>query len=210
MGYRKEVIATGEIYHIFNRGVEKRPIVTNGYDCRRWVETIGYYQFAGVPSQFSLKNLASADGLPKQIRILAYCLMPNHFHLLVEQLVDGGISTFMQRAMLSYSRYYNLRHDRVGPLMQGPYRIKRITTTELLAHVSRYFHLNPVVANIVREPEAYRWSSMNEYLGLSPSTICEPNLILNQFSSVEKYKTFVHDQIDYARSLDEVKHSIWS
>jgi len=210
MGYRKDIIATGEIYHVFNRGVEKRPIVTTQYDCQRWVDTIGYYRFIGVPTQFSLKNLAATDGLDQQVSILSYCLMPNHFHLLIEQLVDGGITTFMQRAMLSYSRYYNLKHDRVGPLMQGPYRARRIVTPELLPHISRYHHLNPVVADMVSKPELYNWSSMKEYLGTSSTTICDTQRILGQFESADRYQAFVHDQIDYARTLDAVKHGSWS
>lgn len=203
MGYREDPPTTGEFFHIYNRGVEKRPITADDHDRKRWIETMLYYRFSDTENQFSLADLASFVGEQPQVEVVCYCLMPNHFHIVARQVVDGGISEWLRKLTVSYSRYFNTRHDRVGPLFQGPYKCRRITSTEDLLHVCRYVHLNPYVAKLIDDLILYPWSSFPDFIR-SPDDA--RGLTLNQFTTPEEYQQFVTDFADYARSLHELQH----
>ena len=208
MALRKEPLVTGEIYHVFNRGVEKRSIVIDDHDRERWLLGLNYYRYENTPIQLSLASQETFGNLHGQclVRILAYCLMPNHFHLLLEPLVESGASHFLQKFMLSYSRYFNQRHQRVGSLFQGRFQSRRIPTTDLLLHVCRYIHLNPYVAGLIDDLRDYRWSSYPEYLYPNLAKISEPGVILRHFPDSEAFQRFVLDHGEYAKSLESIKH----
>ena len=138
---------------------------------------------------------------------MCFCLMPNHFHFLVKQLKENGISIFVSQLSNSYTRYFNVKYNRVGPLFQGAFKSVRIETEEQLIHVSRYIHLNPVVSGIAKRPEDYRWSSYAEYITQAPF-FCSIEEVISLFKISQKYKKFVEDQIDYARTLEFIKHSL--
>ena len=117
MPIRQLPLVTGEIYHIINRGVAQSPIFSTQKDYQRLIETLDYYRFIDVPGKLSrYKSLpidqrdsikADLDKNGKKlVEIVAYCLMPNHFHLLLKQLEDGGISQFMRKSSVSYGRYF--------------------------------------------------------------------------------------------------------
>ncbi|MEK7587286.1 MAG: transposase, partial [Patescibacteria group bacterium] len=143
-----------------------------------------------------------------QVDILAFCLMPNHFHLLLKQTADVGISRFVSKFCDSYSKYFNIKHDRVGPLFQGPFKAVRVESEEQLIHLSRYIHLNPISSFLIKESEldSYSWSSLPEYLAPLGNTLSNPKFISELFKSPGKYRDFVHNQIDYAQKLDNIKH----
>ena len=132
--------------------------------------------------------------------------MPNHFHFLLRQKTDDGLSKFVGDLLNSYTKYFNIKNDRVGPLFQGRFRAVLIDNDEQLVHVSRYIHLNPLIANLVSDIESYPWSSYRDYLGLGNNTFVKTAEILDLFKSKEDYKQFVLDQVDYARVLDQFKH----
>ena len=142
------------------------------------------------------------------VEILCYCLMPNHFHFLLRQLKERGITRFMTRFTDSYAKYFNTKHKRNGPLFQGRFKAVRIEDDNQLLHVSRYIHLNPVVSYVVSvdQLDAYPWSSMGEYLGLHKNQLSNKDLILGQFKDAKAYRSFVHDQIDYAKTLQAIEH----
>ncbi len=221
---RNVVFADDEIYHIFNRGVEKRPTFTNKRELDRGVLTLDYYRYADLSvklSQFLTLPADQKESLIKSIKkdskklvdIISYCLMPNHFHFLLRQKIANGISIFASNFTNSYTRYFNAKHERIGPLFEGIFKAVHIGSEEQLIHVSRYIHLNPATAFII-EPEQlenYIWSSYPEYTGFSSNDISAKEIILDLFSlkdSKEKYKQFVLDQADYARLLDQIKHLI--
>jgi putative transposase len=133
--------------------------------------------------------------------------MPNHFHLLVRQCRDRGISTFAQRALNSYTRYFNIKYDRVGPLFQGKLKKVLVDDDGQLLHLSRYIHLNPYVDQLINKPGKYVWSSYKFYLTNQKNRLCEPKLILEMIGSNLDYKKFVEDYADYAKSLALIKHS---
>ncbi len=211
-----------EIYHIYNRSINSVPIFASKNNCQRALELISYYQFAKTPLSFSklkklsvkrkteiLHNLSVKD--ERQIKIFSFCLMPNHFHFLLEQAEEKGISKFLANFQNGYARYFNLKNHRIGPLFQGAFKAVRIETDEQLLHVSRYIHLNPyssLVVKSLRELEEYPWGSLREFIGLEEEKISFPKKILDFFKSPAEYQQFVFDQADYQRELETVKHLV--
>lgn len=201
-------LAIGEIYHIYNRGSEKRDIFTQYKDYKKFKQTFYYYQFTGPKPRLSISSFNSFQPNPQQklVEILAYCLMPNHFHFMVKQIKDKGISIFMSQLGNSYTKYFNIKYRRVGPLLQGAFKAVLVETDEQLIHLSRYIHLNPVVSGICKTPEEYSWSSYDEYMNIE--SLCSTRLVLNLFPSKEKYAEFTKDQIDYGTTLEIAKHQL--
>lgn len=217
---RKTVLANEQIYHVFNRGVERRTIFTNKREYDRALETLKYYQYQNPPVRFSrffVSDPKNKDKILSQINsdnnklveIISFCLMPNHFHLLLKQIAENGISIFLANFTNSYTKYFNTKHQRSGSLVQGPFKAVYIESDEQLIHVSRYMHLNPVASFTIQEQGLlnYKWSSLRGYLNLEES-FCSKGIILNQFKSVDQYKDFVFDQISYAKELEKIKHLI--
>jgi|SRR3989338_5194152 len=215
---RKVVFANEQVYHVFNRGVEKRPIFTTKRDFLRAVETLKYYHFTDLPLRFSkfldlsddkkkelLKNLNDENVL---VEIIAFCLMPNHFHFILKQKKNSGISKFISNFSNSYTKYFNTKQTRIGPLLQGLFKAVLVEDDEQLIHLSRYVHLNPVTAYLIKpeDLEDYTWSSYPEYLGLTVERFANSKEVLSFFKSLEEYKKFVLDQVEYAQELDRIKH----
>lgn len=209
MPYRTTPLVIDQIYHVFNRGVAKLPIFTNRRDYNRFLETIYYYQFQGPKPQFSQLNRFKDFNFEKNkkiVEILCYCLMPNHYHLLIKQLQDNGISEFINKTSNSYTKYFNTKHNRIGPLLQGQFKAVRIEYDEQLMHVSRYIHLNPIASFIVKDLKEYHWSSYLAYIGLRIDKICTNEFILAMFKTMQKYEQFVLNQVEYAQSIEKIKH----
>ena len=208
MPYRTPQLVDDQIYHVFNRGVARLPIFTDKRDYNRCLETIYYYQFQGPKPQFSQLDRFKDFKFEKNkkiVEVLCYCLMQNHYHLLVRQLQDNGISEFISKISNSYTKFFNTKHKRVGPLLQGQFKAVRIESDEQLVHVSRYIHLNPIASFLVKDLKEYPWSSYPAYINLRTDRICTSEFILSMFKTREKYEKFVLDQVDYAQSLALVK-----
>lgn len=216
--HRKTILSTGEIYHTYNRGVEKRPIFLIKRDYLRLIESVNYYRFANCPVKFSYFIKLSAEERAKVLKrlentserivdILAFCFMPNHIHFLLKQLMGNGVSKFMAKITNGFSHYFNTRHDRTGHLFQGNFGAVRIETNEQLMHISRYIHLNPVSSYLIeiKDLESYEYSSYPEYLNIK-SGFSNAGEVLSFFKNGQGYKKFVEDQADYARQLENIKH----
>jgi putative transposase len=219
MPYRKTIFANNEIYHTINRGIEEQVIFKEKRDYQRALELIDFYRYLKPPLRFSHYNRLPKeekekflDHLRKNgqqiVEILTFCLMPNHFHLLLRQLQEKGIQAFMRNFQDSFARYFNTKYHRVGLLFQGMFKAVRIETDEQLIHVSRYIHLNPVSSYIVEieDLENYPWSSFLEYLSQDSLEFTNPGPILDLFKSRASYKKFVFNQADYQRQLQKIKH----
>lgn len=209
MPIRVAPLINNEFYHIFNRGVDKKDIFIQPRDYSRFIKTFFYYQFFGPKPKFSTfqkfkMNTFKPVSDKKFLNILCYCLMPNHFHFLVRQIEDGGITKFMQQIQNSYGKYINTKYGRIGPLFQGRFKAIRIESDEQLLHVSRYIHLNPIVSGLTKRLESYGWTSYREYT--ASDIICNTTEILNFFSDKQKYIEFINDQIEYGKVLDLIKH----
>ena len=217
---RSTPLVTNQVYHVFNRGVASQPTFLDKRDYDRALETMSFYQNKNIPLRYSfflrLPEGERADLLNQMrkkreyvVDILAYCLMPNHVHLLLKQLQDDGISTYMSNGTNSYTRYFNTKNKRAGPLYQGKFKAVRIETDEQLLHVTRYIHLNPFTSYVVKtlkELEHYPYSSLAEYLGHRDKGTCNAEFILSQFRSRKAYKKFLFDRADYQRELENIKH----
>lgn len=215
-------LVTGQIYHVINRGSASQPVFLDKKDYGRGLETIFYYQNKEAPLRYSffLRLPSSQKGellerLKKErkflVEIIAYCLMPNHFHLLLKQIQDKGISVFMGNVANSYTRYFNTRHNRTGHLFQGKFKAVRVETEEQLLHLSRYIHLNPYTSYLTKNLKdllSYPYSSLNEYLEPKKEGSCYKAIILENFGEISSYKKFVFDQADYQRRLQEIKHLV--
>lgn len=186
------------------------PIFNGATYFRRFLKLMRYYQLEGPKPRFSLfaptTNLLNQD--KKIADIICYCLMPNHFHFLLCQLRDGGITEFISKLSNSYTKYFNIRNKRIGPIFQGEFKAIHVDSNEQLIHLSRYIHLNPLVGYLTDNLETYPWSSYQEFVHKSSTNICTKKIILDQFKSSEDYKKFVLDQEDYAKQLEFIKHQL--
>ncbi len=218
MAGRKIVFATDEYYHVFNRGIARQPTFFSKRDYDRFLLTLSYYRFADVQvklSRFLQLSLGDRENLladlkkrnKKHIDILCYALMPNHFHLLLRQSSDAGVSTFLSKVTNSYTRYVNTKQERVGDLFQGVFKAVHIETDEQLVHVSRYIHINPFVSYIIKKEQllTYPWISLHEYMG-NTSGMLDTSIVLSHFKTAKAYEQFVFDQLDYAKKLEDIKH----
>ena len=149
----KQYVA-GSYYHIYNRGVERRVVFMDDRDYRTFIGYLKFYLTPPDPWTRAHKDLS------QEIELMAYCLMPNHFHLLVRQVSDRGIESLMRCLMSSYVRYFNRRYKRVGSLFQDSYKAVRIINDSQLYQVEKYIHLNPesAIADVSRYPySSLKW-----------------------------------------------------
>lgn len=210
MPYRIIPFVNGEFYHIYNRGLNKQNIFNSTRDFTRFIATLHYYQIQNPKPKFSTyraSKIFRLDQNRKIVEILAYCLMPNHFHLLVRQFEEGGISEFMRKFIHSYTKYHNVKNKLQGPLFQGIFKAVRVESEEQLLHLSRYIHLNPLVSYLTKNLNSYPWSSYPSYIGLTKSSEINPLEILKFFKTPSEYEKFVLDQADYGMSLELLKHA---
>ena len=217
--YRITPLVTDNYYHIFNRGVAHQPTFLLARDYERFLLYLSYYRHKEAPVRLSKLLQIPVDTRKKIldgletindsiVDIIAYCCMPNHFHILLKQRIDGGVSLFMKKVTDGYTRYYNTKHQRVGPLFQGAFKAVHISSNEQLLHVSRYIHLNPLVSAVVRDNDflTFPWSSLQSYINDKSSPFVNPQPILENFRNSQKYLEFIKDQIDYGKRLEEIKH----
>lgn len=215
---RKIVFANGEYYHVFNRGVERRPTFTNRYEFARALDTTAFYRYGNLPIKYSkylnlnkdkkAEFLQALDQSNLQVDIIAFCFMGNHFHFLLKQLEENGIVKFMAKFTNSYTKYFNTKYNRIGPLFQGVFKAVHIETDDQLLHLSRYIHLNPVTSFMIKAVELknYEWTSYPEYFGLTDRKLINIKEILGFFKKPSKYESFVLDHADYAMKLKSIEH----
>lgn len=211
--FRKFPIVTGNIYHIFNRGVNKSDIFYEPEDYENFLKAAVHYKTKSTKFSYTKLTLYKSDDtvssivLPlAKVEILAYCLMPNHFHLMIKQVADDGITNYMRRLGNSHSHYINVKYKRTGPLFESRYKNVLVETDQQLVHLSRYIHLNPLVSGMVSNTEDYKWSSLLGYVGETEDKFCDTKTVLGYFKSGQDYKDFVLDQAEYAGELDKIKH----
>ena len=165
---------SGRYYHVYNRGVNRSAIFFDQENYAFFIRRMRHY--------FQ----------PELVHIIAYCLMPTHYHLLVQTQTDDEFgSKVMQSFGTSYVKAINKQQDRVGPLFQGKYNDKLVDTDAYLSHLTRYIHRNPVDAGYVAQVEEWPYSSYRDYVGLRDGVIPHSDIILEHFSSVAEYRAFV-------------------
>lgn len=215
--------ATGGVYHIINRGVEKRKIFMKPQDYSRFILGLEFFNRGDANNLWEL--IAKAGTVPASERIakerkrkggplvelMAFALMPNHYHLIVREIKKSGISLFM-RKMGGYATYFNKQYKRIGPLFQSRYKAVRIQTEIQLSNIFVYVHTNPVELkepkwkelkvenkiNAINWLETYRWSSYHDYVG-NPTfpDVTERKFFLDLYGGEKGCRQAVEDWIGF-------------
>ncbi len=199
---RNTTFVIGEYYHIYNRGTDKRNIVSDVFDVQRFLQSMDEFNSEEPIGSIFQNSFPQNDKLSgpttKLVNVIAYCLNPNHYHFILEQLVDGGISEFIKRLGGGYTRYFNERYDRTGGLFQGKFKSIHIDSNEYLLYLSAYVNKNYEVHQLSGRTTKLIRSSWGEYAGDLPKerSICEKNIILEQFKNVKIYERFVDDVVN--------------
>jgi putative transposase len=132
--------------------------------------------------------------------------MPTHIHIILEQLEDKGISKYMNLVLKSYSKYFNVKYNRRGPLWEGRFKNVSVETDEQFMHLTRYIHLNPTSSLLVDNPEDWEFSSYKEYAGI----LAEDKYMCDYYNFLDMdkaaYQAFVKDHVGYQRELEKIKH----
>ncbi len=214
MSTTKFPLVKGEIYHIFSKSIAGFEIFRKDLEYKRMKGLISYYKMEKPLLRFSVfmeiknkeeflqRHFSTKESL---IDIIAYCFMPTHIHLALKQLKKNGVSIFMNNILNSYTRYFNLKTKRKGPLWESRFQRVLVETDEQLLHLTRYIHLNPVTAYLVNKPQDWQFSSYKEFLGEieDKERICNYSEVLD--IEPQNYKEFVNSQIDYQRELAEMR-----
>lgn len=188
MSQRQVLFQPNSYYHVYNRGHNKQIIFHDYKDYARYLKRLNEY----------LKK--------HEVNLLAYCLMPNHVHLLLFQKGEESIDRFIHRLHTAYTMYFNKKYERVGAVFQGRFKAKLIESDEYLLHVSRYIHINPLETlraqgrALNSQLEKYPWSSYGDYAHTSDDRICDPSKILAYFQTnptygKTTYKSFVEEYL---------------
>lgn len=188
-------------YHVYNRGVEKREVFLDHQD---YVVFLSYLRDYLCPADTLIKVYQSRKlkNYSGTVSLLAYCLMPNHFHFLLKQRMGRSMTDFMKSLLTRYSMYFNRKYERVGSLFQGTYRAVSITSDEQLIYTSRYIHRNPSLVDptsglnpeVFLELRNYSYSSLQNYLEYIDQDWIKKDEVINIFREGDKisaYKDFV-------------------
>ncbi|MFH1098720.1 MAG: transposase [Candidatus Uhrbacteria bacterium] len=206
--------APGEYYHIYNRGNRKQDIFRSNDDRARFLLPLLLLQQPNPMVQASrtvcrfVQNsiLDIPDMSRRLVELVAFVLMPNHFHCIVREVKADGISKYMQRLLISYTKYFNARHEQVGHVFQGPFQAVHIEDDNQLLYCSAYIHRNPRELDGWRDREhEYPWSSYQDYIGANRwGVLLQPNIVLSQTGRGDRYRRFVKK----SRAKDRITDSV--
>lgn len=188
--------APDQYYHVYSRGVAKQEIFIDEEDYIVFLHLLKRY----LSSEKAVSKARVAyPSYQDWVELNAFCLMPNHIHLLLYQTDEKALPEFMKSLLTSYSMYFNRKYKRVGPVFQGRYRAARITADSYLDHISRYIHLNP------RDWQTYPYSSLKYYKGDAEADWVTTHKITGLFPSTEQYMEFLKDYEGHKAMLDEIR-----
>ena len=202
----------GEIFHLCNKSISNYSIFRNENWIDRFLTAIHHYNDINIQvclSKALRKPIVQQNLLvrkPNQILyVLAYCIMRDHYHLLVKVHKDYSLSRCISNIENSYTRYYNKLNRGKGPLWQSRFRASSIKDNETLLHVHRYIHLNPVTAGYVNKPEEWKWSSYITFISNSEALLNTKEISIK---SVHTYKRFIEDQINYQKTIKGIQRKL--
>lgn len=212
-GMKREMLVNGLVYHVFSRSIAGYKIFNDEEEFNRLLDTAAYYQKEKPDIKFSrfiklkfLKDIEDAQRLKDNlVDIIAYCIMPTHIHFVLRQNKQNGIVLFLANMLNSYTRYFNVKHGRKGPLWDNRFKHVHVESDEYLLHLTRYVHLNPVTSYLVEKPEIWDYSSYKNYI-MQPGN----KRLVAVFKDIiiikpDEYKSFVEDRISYQRELHRIK-----
>jgi len=203
----RDPFATGSIYHIYNRGTDKRAIFLSNHDRQRFVSNLYEFNDANPALNWKYKSpLSEVRPRTKMVEVLAYCLMPNHYHLMLRQIVDGGITLFMRKLGTGYTMYFNTLNDRSGALFQGKFKSVTVERDAQLRYLPHYIHANPLDdsrGDLVAQLARYNFSSAPTYLGNNPyDAVTDTEFIRTLYP--EGYEAALRDWL-IAKNPDDIR-----
>jgi putative transposase len=199
-------IAPGEYYHIFNRGMSKQLIFHDEKDRVRFLFLILYFQSPVLiqnigrslklfvqHSVFNILEIRQEVAKNRLVELTSFCLMPNHFHLVVKEVEENGIARYMQRVLNSYTKYYNTKYKKSGHLFQGPYKAVHVENNRQLLYLSAYIHRNPrEIKEWFNKESNYPWSSYQDCVKQNRfEELLILDIITGQFKNKKEYDNFV-------------------
>lgn len=210
---RKFVPVEGELYHIFNRGTDKRITFLNKKDYERFVVNLVLFNTIQEPirniSRYNIDIACKKIPDNPLVKIHAFSLLPNHFHLIIEQTESNGLSRFLHRVEMGYSRYFNKLNSRSGNLFQGSYKISHINNDPYGLYLPLYIHLNPLdlldserhwkkkgirnKTNAINFLKNYQWSSLGEYLGTRNFPFISRDIFDSLHENPQEWETALRD-----------------
>ncbi len=211
---RKDKFVEGEIYHVFNKSISNYGIFKDLNNGQRFLNTLEYYNnnlMTKSFSDFTKRKIFDYKNIIYPIKntyckILSYCIMPDHYHFLIKIMKNNSFSKLIGNIENSFTRYFNIKFDRRGPLWQNSFKAVEIRSNEQLLHVSRYIHLNPTTNRLVDIPEDWIFSSYKDF-------ITNKDLLIDfikeiSINNIGDYKQFVENNIDYQRELKHIRKLI--
>lgn len=208
-----------EVYHVLSRGVDKRQIFNDNRDYLRFINNLFEFNDSRWVSAMANRNFAKSTDIASRhlarnrkndkdplVDIHAFCLMPNHFHLLLSSVTEDGIPRFMKKLNMGYAKYFNIKNDRKGTLFEGRYKSILVEEDSHLFYLPHYIHFNPLdlympewrkrklrsAKDALKFLENYKWSSFLDHIGQSNfPLVTKPDLMLEIFGGKDKYKTSV-------------------
>ena len=212
---RKVKFQNENYYHIYNRGVDKRDIFLNNKDYVRFLTSMREFNNVDpVGSLYRLNQIKKAPkplrfskenrrGLGASVEVICYCLNPNHYHFLLKQLVDGGISKFMLKLGSGYTTYFNKKYNRSGSLFEGTFKAVLVKKYGYILWLSAYINGNPEIHKISKT-ENWIYSSCKDYLGLRSGKMCDKKVVLDEFkNNFQEYKKFLQTTIKGSVKIKE-------
>ncbi|MEK7194105.1 MAG: transposase [Patescibacteria group bacterium] len=189
-------LVEGELYHIYNRAVDKRDIFTDPRDLDRFFSGIRQFNTPNILGSLNRGHSVSTKPETKLVELIAYCVNPNHFHFILRQISERGIERFMHKLGMGYSKYFNTKYARIGALFQGKFGAKHIDSNEYLLHLSAYINLNGKAHGRGHRVSTLGRSSWDEYVENGQNELCKTEIILGQFENKSKYKKFAEESLE--------------
>lgn len=221
-------IALDEYYHLYNRGMQKQIIFHDDNDRIRFLFLLLHFQspltFENIArdianfrktlatghsvscSSFYHNKVAQIDS-QRTVELIAFTLMPNHFHLIIREIKEGGISAYMQRVLNAYTKYFNAKHTTSGHLFQGPFRLVHIADNDQLLYTSAYVHCNcRELKNWKNKELEYQWSSYQDYVKKCRwAKLLNPAPVMEQFDTAKEYKRWVETSGAKNEEFEEIR-----
>jgi putative transposase len=223
MTTRYHTLAVSEFYHVYNRGTEKRTIFLDTADYKRFVELLYLSNSCNaIDVRYIRKMYGSVfefDRGEPLVYVGAYCLMPNHFHILLTPAVENGIEKFMLKLGTGYSMYFNKRYNRIGALYQGKFKSRHADSDTYLKYLFAYIHLNPVkliqadwkdvgIRDLNKAKEylgSYEYSSLHDYIGKREETkILSPEKFPEYFEAKSEVDKELLEWLTYRELVEEI------
>lgn len=229
---RQPEFVTNEIYHVYNRGVEKRKVFMGDKDYLRFIHDLFEFNDIAAAQKFippsrplrsseqysevELPNIEKRKPRSLFVEILTFCLMPNHFHLMLREKKEGGITEFMRKLGTGYTNYFNEKYKRVGPLFQGTFKSVHIEKQHHLLYLPHYIHLNPLdlfmpewrdqrvksASKSLAFLESYRWSSYLDYIGKKNFPSVTQRDFLHKIFGSGTSESYKEEMVEWLKELE--------